>query len=78
MKFGEQLRAARVAAGLTQVELAETAGVSISALHDYEQSRRLPGLPALAWLCRALKVSADTFMDCDDVKPEKPQAKRRK
>ena len=47
------LREARRRAGLTQVELAQRAGVAQSVISAYESGRRQPALPTLAALVRA-------------------------
>lgn len=50
---GRLLREARQKAGLTQVQLAERAGVTQSVISAYESGRRQPGLPMLVDLVRA-------------------------
>jgi DNA-binding SARP family transcriptional activator len=57
--FGDLLRAYRLAAGLTQYELAIKSGLSIAALRDYEQSRRHPRARSLAALVGALGLNTD-------------------
>jgi DNA-binding SARP family transcriptional activator/transcriptional regulator with XRE-family HTH domain len=58
--FGDLVRAHRLAAGLTQQELATKSGLSIAALRDYEQSRRRrPRAGSLAALVGALGLNAD-------------------
>jgi transcriptional regulator with XRE-family HTH domain len=52
--FAERLRAQRVAAGLTQAELAARAGVSASALVTYERGRGRPRPSRLAALAGVL------------------------
>ncbi len=42
MKFGEKVRAARMAAGMTQLELAERSGISLRTIQNYESGERLP------------------------------------
>ena len=54
-EFGALVRNYRQAAGLTQTELAEKAGISVAALRDFEQSRRhRPRQSTFAALARAL------------------------
>jgi DNA-binding SARP family transcriptional activator/transcriptional regulator with XRE-family HTH domain len=58
--FGLLVRRYRRAAGLTQLELADKAGISIAALRDFEQSRRHRPRPGtLAALACALGLNPD-------------------
>jgi DNA-binding SARP family transcriptional activator/DNA-binding XRE family transcriptional regulator len=58
--FGLLVRRYRHAAGLTQLELADRAGISIAALRDFEQSRRHRPRPStLAALAYALDLGPD-------------------
>src|SRR5687768_354974 len=58
-RFGELLRHYRLAAGLTQEELAERAGVSTRGISDLERSARgLPRKDTLRLLLAALELSA--------------------
>jgi transcriptional regulator with XRE-family HTH domain len=52
--FAERLRACRLAAGLTQAELAARAGVSASAIVNYERGSARPRPRRLAALARVL------------------------
>src|SRR5262245_51331455 len=52
--FAERLRSLRVAAGLTQAELAHTAHVPLGAIANYERGYREPGEEPLARLARVL------------------------
>jgi tetratricopeptide (TPR) repeat protein/transcriptional regulator with XRE-family HTH domain len=55
--FGTRLRASRVAAGISQAELAELSGVSIRAISDLERGRtRWPHRDSLRRLADALKL----------------------
>jgi DNA-binding SARP family transcriptional activator/transcriptional regulator with XRE-family HTH domain len=59
-EFGLLVRRHRHAAGLTQLELADKAGISVAALRDFEQSRRHRPRPGtLAALARALGLDPD-------------------
>jgi transcriptional regulator with XRE-family HTH domain len=60
--FGENLREARRAAGLSQEELAERAGVDRSAISDYERGRREPNLSTIVKLASALEISTETLV----------------
>jgi DNA-binding XRE family transcriptional regulator len=61
--FGKRLVALRKAAGLSQPELAEKAGVSLGGLRGLEQGRRMPRWDIAIALARALSVSLDAFTD---------------
>jgi DNA-binding SARP family transcriptional activator/tetratricopeptide (TPR) repeat protein/DNA-binding XRE family transcriptional regulator len=59
--FGELLRAGRRAAGMNQQQLADRAGVSVSAIRDLEQGRtRRPRAQVLDALVAALDLTGDT------------------
>jgi len=55
---GDDIRKARVAAGLTQERLAAAAKVSREHLSEIERGRKSPKLDTLIRLCRALSISA--------------------
>jgi transcriptional regulator with XRE-family HTH domain len=57
--LGRRLQRLRVAAGLTQSQVAEVAGVPVSSLRNWEIDRREPGLRAACRLARALGVTAE-------------------
>ncbi len=59
-QFGSQVRALRMAAGLTQAELAEASGISERTVSDLERGRRGSVYPATARrLAAALRVGGD-------------------
>lgn len=60
--FGERLRRLRTAAGLTQEQVAEGAGVPLTSLRNWERDRREPSVTTGAALARALGVSADELL----------------
>lgn len=59
--FGARLRALREAAGLTQAELAEQAGMLSSVLARLERGEREPQWSTVLALASALDVSTDAF-----------------
>ncbi len=61
--FGERLKALRAAAGLSQPALADRAGVSVSAVRQFEYGLREPAFGTLVKLAEALGVSLDAFKD---------------
>jgi transcriptional regulator with XRE-family HTH domain len=61
--IGQKLHRLRLAAGFTQMQLAEAAGVPLSTLQGWEIDRREPGLRAAARLAKALGVSIEELAD---------------
>ena len=59
MKAAGLLREARTAAGLSQAELADKAGVTQSVISVYEAGRRQPSVPTLATLVAATGFELD-------------------
>jgi class 3 adenylate cyclase len=60
--FGELLRHARQAAGLTQSELAERAGLSVRGINDLERGvRRTPRRDTVVLLAQALRLSDEEY-----------------
>lgn len=59
--FPDRLRALRESAGLTVAELAEAAGLTRQAVHNYEAGDRRPTWQAVQKLAEALGVSTDAF-----------------
>ena len=57
--FGEHLRKEREAKGLSQIELAEKAGLQPSAISHFELGRRSPSFDNLRRLADALNVTID-------------------
>jgi len=56
MTFGHLLKTARKRRGLTQEELADRVFVSIKTVQFWEQRRRLPRLPIIPKIARALQM----------------------
>lgn len=69
--FGEKLRAARAAAGLSQSQLAEKSGIPLGTLREYEQNRREP------LLSKACKIAVALGMPCDAFCPKEEPTKKR-
>jgi len=79
--FGELVRVRRIAAGLTQAELAERAGLSVRAVRDIEQHRvRRPRPESMRWLAAAVGLAPDEYADAPAgsgaraVRPTEPAA----
>jgi transcriptional regulator with XRE-family HTH domain len=62
MSMGGNIRAARRAAGVTQVELAAKLGVNQKDVSRWEQGKQIPSADTLAKLCKCLDVSADNIL----------------
>ena len=59
---GEKIKKLRVAAGMTQGQLAQKLGVSTSTVGMYEQGRRKPDGTMLIKLCNVFSVTADSLL----------------
>jgi transcriptional regulator with XRE-family HTH domain len=57
VEFGKRLRAARAAAGLSQLMLADRAGVDLAAVSFLERAKRAPNLNTLVRVARAVEVA---------------------
>lgn len=55
-KLRKKLQEARKTHGFTQESLAEHLEISVNTIKYIEQGRRLPSLPLMLRLCKALKV----------------------
>ena len=61
--FAQRLRSTRLQRDLSQVELAEKAGLHFTSVSRYETGGTHPNADALKRLCQALGVSGDYLMD---------------
>jgi transcriptional regulator with XRE-family HTH domain len=61
-QFGNRLREARLAAGLSQSELEELSGIPKARLSRYENGHVEPSIQTLARLARALNVSEASLL----------------
>jgi transcriptional regulator with XRE-family HTH domain len=70
MTTGERIKAARIAAGMTQSELAEKVGVKFSAIHKYETGLIVNlKRDTIGKLAKALDVKP-SYLLCVDEEPE--------
>lgn len=69
MTFGDRLLELKAKSGLSYAKLAELTGIPKPTLVDYARGRRQPSLNYGLKIARALKVSADSFSDCEFGEP---------
>lgn len=60
--MGEKLKAARQAAGMTQTQLAEAAGMTQRDISRYESGKHEPGALTLKRMAQALGCSMDVLV----------------
>lgn len=65
-RIGEQARTARLAAGLTQEDVAERVNLATEVYGRLERGVMLPSVPTLYRICHALGVSSDAVLGLDD------------
>ena len=63
MSFPEQLKRARIAAGLTQQEVADAMGITNSTYCGYETGKRQPDVQKIKQLSCILGVSGDDLLE---------------
>lgn len=63
--LGSLLKAHRVAAGLSQDELAKKAGVRKGSLVQWESDRRTPNFPAVVKIAKALGINVAVFQEAE-------------
>lgn len=69
-KLAERIKEVRVGAGLSQLELAEIMGCSLSTVSKYEQGQREPNFEVLGKLAIYFNVSADYLLGADENPPQ--------
>lgn len=60
-KYGKQIREMRKAYGLTQIQLAEKAGIAVNSLRRYESNERQPTNEIIEQLAAAVGISLPEF-----------------
>lgn len=69
--FSERLKQLRIAAKLTQSQLAKELNVSRSCLANYEAGKRFPDADIISIISQYFKVSVDFLLTCDNyIQPE--------
>ena len=78
--MGERLQRLRLAANLSQAELARRAKVPIGTLRNWEQDRRVPLLDTAVRVAQALGVSLDVLagLGPEPAPPAEPSGEKRK
>ena len=61
--IGQQIRTARLAAGMSQTDVENTSGIPKSRLSRYENDHVMPSLPSLAKICAAVGVRPGKLVD---------------
>lgn len=59
---GQSIRAARIAAGLSQADLGKACGISFQQVHKYEKGANRVGSSRLMQIAEVLGVSANTLL----------------
>ena len=66
MTFGEKLRQARKAAGMTQKDLAEAVDLKHNAVSNWEKGVSSPGPEMIRKLCNILRMPPNFFFDTQE------------
>ena len=61
--MGHQLREARLAAGMSQMDVENRSGIPKARISRYENDHILPSLPSLAAICAAIGVRPEKLVD---------------
>ena len=64
--LGNAIRSARLKANITQEDLSEKLGISVTHLKHIESEHRLPSVPLLIKVMTALGMSFDDIKQCPD------------
>jgi len=73
IEMGKVFRERRKFLGLTQENVAEKAGISLSFYAHIERGTRVASIMTVKKLCEALSVSSDRALGLDIVPPDIPQ-----
>lgn len=68
--FIENLKAARIAAKMTQADVAEKIGVAKSTYSQYESGKREPGIPRVKMIAKVLDVPAEVLIGKEEQNQE--------
>jgi transcriptional regulator with XRE-family HTH domain len=71
-KFGDYIKAKRLALNLTQEDLAEKLYISATAVSKWENGKAYPDITLISQICHVLDISAQEFISaCDDTEMRK-------
>ena len=65
-KFFERLKELRIERGITQAQLAQETGLTISAISKWEQGSRVPSAQVIITLAKYYGVSSDYLLGITD------------
>lgn len=68
MSFGSRLRELRIEKNVSQKDVADDMGISITAMSQYESNSRFPNEDILRRLCLYYKISSDYLLGLTDTK----------
>lgn len=68
VNFGKKIKSLRLERNITQKQLADMAGVAVSAISSYESGNRYPSYDVLISLSRIFRVSTDYLLGLDKMK----------
>lgn len=68
VNFGEKIKSLRTQRNLTQKQLADLSGVTVSAISSYEAGNRYPSYDVLISLARIFHVSTDYLLGLENLK----------
>ena len=71
--FGEKIRNARKALGLTQRQLAQQLGVSNTSVSNWEKGLSRPDADMIQSLCGILRLQPNDFYGTTEASPENPR-----
>ena len=74
MSFSEQLKKARLDAGLTQQQVAEAIGITNSTYCGYETGKRQPDVEKIRQIAKLLHTSGDQLLETGFAEKEKAPA----
>lgn len=65
-KIGKKIKAARTEKNMTQMDLADTLGISYQAVSNWERGNSMPDIAKLPDLCQILDLNLDELLGNDD------------
>lgn len=62
MNFGRIIKNKRASAGLTQIELAEQAGICINTINNIENDKAIPSIATLDSICEVFNIRLSSLI----------------